>query len=216
MRASVEGAGIVGTNRARRTAGAGLFAALLLASASACGTDDDGASPANGGRHASADKPSGSHAERSMVGLDLLTAMKQTADDGKGFGLKDATSLGRHVDPGQARKYVVCFEKVVPRLSAVDLFAVPSDEKCPKKRGAVAPAPETPDAVGKTLVGSLPGILMTGYDPKHIKVFKTSDPDTPVQPKPLADWHVCAQSPKAGRDFDASADVELHVAKKCP
>ncbi|MBR8643562.1 hypothetical protein KEF29_39855 [Streptomyces tuirus] len=72
---------------------------------------------------------------------DLMAFMKETADAGKGFSLKDATTLGRYIYPGAAEGYVVCFEKEVPDLQAVDLYAVPDKEKCPARPGGKAPAP---------------------------------------------------------------------------
>jgi hypothetical protein len=147
---------------------------------------------------------------------DLMAFMKETADAGKGFSLKDATALGRYIYPGAAEGYVVCFENEVPDLEAVDLYAVPDKENCPARLGGKAPAPRVPDLSGKQVEESLVEVLVTGYNPKRVKVVEADDPGRVIEPKPAAKWRVCAQKPRAGTVFDASDELRLEAAKKCP
>lgn len=149
------------------------------------------------------------------VGKKLLTVMRETADDGKGFSLKDATGLGRYVYPGRAADYVACFRREVPKLHALALYAVPKEEKCPTRVGAEVPVPKVPDLTGRRLEDSLESGLMAGYNPKRLRVFKAGDHTVVPSPRPLADWRVCSQSPKQRSDFDASVDMKLYVAKQC-
>ncbi|MER5446238.1 hypothetical protein ABT065_11440 [Streptomyces sp. NPDC002764] len=146
----------------------------------------------------------------------LLTVMEQTADDGKGFSLKDATGLGRYIYPGRAGEYVACFEKEVVQLQAVALYAVPRSESCPSRLGAEVPVPNVPEFRGGRLDDSLVKVLQAGYYPKRVRVFKVGDRSPVASPKRLAGWRVCGQSPKHGSVFAASADVSLYVAKDCP
>ncbi|MBR8643563.1 hypothetical protein KEF29_39860 [Streptomyces tuirus] len=57
---------------------------------------------------------------------------------------------------------------------------------------------------------------MTGYNPKRVKVVEVADPGRVIEPKPAAKWRVCAQKPRAGTVFDASDELRLQAAKKCP
>lgn len=142
--------------------------------------------------------------------------MEEVADDGKGFSLRDATNLGRYIYPGQARKYFVCFEKEAARLQATDLYAVPATEDCPTRIGATIPVPKVPDLSGSRVQEALEKALIAGYYPNRVNLFKVGAPTKEVSPKPLANWRVCHQEPKVGTTFDASADVKLHVATRCP
>ncbi|WP_432190697.1 hypothetical protein, partial [Streptomyces sp. Tue6028] len=114
-----------------------------------------------------------------------------------------------------ARQYTVCFEEDVPNLHAVDFYVVPYKEKCPSRQGEKRTAPRLPDVTGHRLGESLSVTLLTGYSPKHIRVYKESDPNTTVYPKPLVNWYVCSQSPRAKTKFNPSDTVELRVARKC-
>ncbi|MEH0442260.1 hypothetical protein QA811_00950 [Streptomyces sp. B21-102] len=148
---------------------------------------------------------------------NLLTAMKDVADSGKGFALKDATSLGRYVYHGQVSEYTACFRNEVPKLQAVDIYAVPKSENCPERLGMKVPASKFSSLIGRKVDASLSAALIAGYYPDHVKVFKVESPDSQVTaPKSLASWLVCAQEPKAGTAYDSSAAVRLYVAKKCP
>lgn len=154
-------------------------------------------------------------ATRTLGGRGLIAVMKETADAGKGFSLKDATNLGRYIYHGQADRYLACFEEEVPKMQAVDIYAVPATEKCPDRLGAEVPVPKAPDLSGGRVEESLLAALLTGYHPSRVKVFKANDSATPVPPEPLANWRVCTQRPRAGMKFDASAPMKLYVAKEC-
>ncbi|WP_329335173.1 hypothetical protein OG866_15540 [Streptomyces sp. NBC_00663] len=192
--------------------GAALVALAVAFSASISGCGQNGKGDTAGG----AEESAAQEVRREPSGEKLLTAMKNVADAGKGFALKDATGLGRYVYHGQVDGYIACFRKEVPKLQAVDLYAVPKAEKCPDKLGAKVSAPEFPDLTGHRVDTSLVDALMAGYHPDRVKVFKTDDPKTQVtDPKPLAKWRVCTQKPAAGTEFDRSADVRLYVAEAC-
>ena len=150
------------------------------------------------------------------AGEKLLTAMKGVADAGKGFTLKDATGLRRYVYYGQVDAYIACFRKEVPKLQAVEIYAVPKAEACPKRLGMKVHASKLSNLVGRKVDASLLAVLMAGYYPDHVKVFKVDDPDAEVAtPKALANWQVCVQEPRAGTEYVASTKVRLDVAKKC-
>ncbi|MCX5328575.1 MULTISPECIES: hypothetical protein [unclassified Streptomyces] len=147
----------------------------------------------------------------------LLTAMEDVADSGKGFALKDATSLGRYVYHGQVNEYTACFRKEVPKLQAVNIYAVPKAENCPERLGMKVPASKFSSLVGRKVDASLSAALIAGYYPDHVKVFKVKSPDSQVAaPQSLTNWLVCTQEPKAGTAYNSSAEVRLYVAKKCP
>ncbi|MFF1833408.1 hypothetical protein ACFVXE_04225 [Streptomyces sp. NPDC058231] len=155
-------------------------------------------------------------AVRVSAGTNLKSVMKDTADAGKGFSLKDATSLGRYIYFAAADRYVLCFKKDVPRMKAVDLYAVPVGERCPARIGARVPAPKVPRLSGKQVEKSLLAALVAGYNPKHVKVVNVADPTKVIDPEPTAKWQVCAQEPQAGTAFDASDEVRVRVAVDCP
>jgi hypothetical protein len=126
------------------------------------------------------------------------------------------TTMKKVSNAGQADFYTACFEVAVPKLQAVDLYAVPTGEKCPSRLHGDAPPPSVPDFVGKRIQNSLIRALTTGYYPKRTKVFK--DPDFSkgaVPPKPLANWTVCGQQPQAGTVFRAMDTIKLYAAKDC-
>lgn len=149
-------------------------------------------------------------------GEKLLTAMEDVADSGKGFALKDATNLGRYVYHGQVGEYTACFRKEVPKLQAVDIYAVPKVENCPERLGLKVPASKLSNLVGRKVETSLSAALIAGYYPERVKVFKVDAPESQVAtPKSLASWRVCNQEPRAGTAYVASAEVRLYVSKKC-
>ncbi|MGW6523148.1 hypothetical protein [Streptomyces sp. NPDC054962] len=168
---------------------------------------------AGGAEHGNVD---GSHGVVRVSGrVKLLAVMEQTADAGKGFALKDATSLGRYIYLGQPERYIACFKREKPGMQAVELYAVPVVERCPDRLGAEVSAPKVPDLRNGKVEKSLISALVAGYDPKRLKVFKVEDPAVAVAPKPLAQWQVCAQNPTAGTMFEASGEMRLQVAKRC-
>jgi hypothetical protein len=142
--------------------------------------------------------------------------MEQAADVGKGFALKDATSIGRYIYPGRPEQYVVCFKKENPQMEAVELYAVLAAENCPNRLGAHVPMPKVPNLNGDNLDESYASAMIAGYDPKRLKVFKVGDPATAIDPKGAAQWQVCEQDPRAGVVFDPANDMRLQVAKRCP
>ncbi|WOX12254.1 hypothetical protein [Streptomyces sp. N50] len=185
------------------------FSALIVA----CGRN--GNSEPNAADSSSASIYRGMRAEPS--GEKLLTAMKDVADSGEGFTLKDATSLGRYVYHGQVGEYIACFRKGVPKLQAVEIYAVPKAESCPERLGMRVQASKLSSLVGQKLDASLLAVLVAGYYPDHVKVFKADAPESQVaNPKSLASWQVCVQEPRAGTEYVASAKVRLYVAEKCP
>ncbi|WP_328342985.1 hypothetical protein OG873_27755 [Streptomyces violaceus] len=197
--------------RVRGAAWVALVAALAVL-ATACGGSGD-PDKSDSARKAA---PAPGKAKPVPGRADLMAFMKETADTGKGFALKDATALGRYIYPAAAKGYVVCFEKEVPDLAAVDLYAVPDKENCPARPGGKAPALRVPDLNGKQVEESLVEALVTGYNPKRVKVAEAGDPGRVIEPKPAAKWRVCAQKPRAGTVFDASDGLRLQAAKKCP
>ncbi|WP_328932717.1 MULTISPECIES: hypothetical protein [unclassified Streptomyces] len=189
--------------------------ALIIAfSASVVACERNGNAEPNAAGNSSAIIYRGMRAEPS--GENLLTAMKDVADSGEGFTLKDATSLGRYVYHGQVGEYVACFRKGVPKLQAVEIYAVPKAESCPEKLGMKVQSSKLSSLVGQKLDASLLAVLVAGYYPDHVKVFKADAPESQVaNPKSLASWQVCVQEPGAGTEYVASAKVRLYVAKKC-
>ncbi|RST24805.1 hypothetical protein EF908_03270 [Streptomyces sp. WAC04770] len=145
----------------------------------------------------------------------LIEVMKEIADSGKGFSLKDATNLGRYIYHGQVSEYLPCFAKEVPKLQAVDLYVVRATEKCPPTLGAKVAVPTVPDFTGQRLENSMLTALLTGYRPDHALVFKVNDDSSPASPEPLAKWQVCSQDPKAHTNFDALDHMNLYVAEDC-
>ncbi|TYR65402.1 hypothetical protein [Streptomyces parvus] len=194
---------------ARYVAGV-VFPALLMVAVSGC---------VDGGNQTPSPESDGAERNKNVIrdlkGEELLAVMKETADAGKGFSLRDATNLERYIYHGRANRYVACFGKEAPKLQAVDLYAVPEGEKCPDELGSVAPAPRIPDLVGQPVEKSFLELLLTGYPPERIKVFKVENPAVPVSPEPLAKWRVCAQQPNPNAKFDASDRAKIHVATKC-
>ena len=147
--------------------------------------------------------------------VKLVTAMEQAADAGKGFALKDATSVGRYIYLGKPEQYLVCFKKENSHMRAVDLYAVPIVEKCPARLGMPTAAPKVPKLSGEKVQESYVSAMMAGYDPKRLKVLNVEDPDTAIDPKFVAQWRVCEQSPQAGTAFDPADEVRLQAAKRC-
>lgn len=185
-----------------------VFSALIVA------CERNGSAQPNAADGSSASIYRGTRAE--PAGEKLLTAMKDVADSGEGFTLKDATSLGRYVYHGQVGEYIACFRKGVPKLQAVEIYAVPKAESCPEKLGMKVQASKISSLVGQKLDASLMAVLVAGYYPDHVKVFKADAPESQVaNPKSLASWQVCVQEPRAGTEYVASAKVRLYVAKKC-
>ncbi|MFD0338821.1 hypothetical protein ACFVH0_08980 [Streptomyces sp. NPDC127117] len=145
-----------------------------------------------------------------------MTVMKETADAGKGFSLKDATSLGRYIYEGRVQHYSACFEKEVPEFRAVDIYVVPVTERCPARPGVSVSVPKAPDLTGGRVEESLLEALLSGYYPKRLQVFKIGDSSKSVPPRPLANWRVCAQNPEGGTKLDVAGSMKFYVAKKCP
>ncbi|MEV6289146.1 hypothetical protein AB0M41_01650 [Streptomyces sp. NPDC051896] len=174
-----------------------------------------------GGTEGAGNRPAGGpqHVTRAPEGEDLLTTMKKVADSGKGFSLKDATSLDRYIYPAEAKAFVTCFQVAEPKMQAVDIYAAPKTEKCPVRLHARVTAPKVPKLTGERVDESLLKALNTGYFPNRLKVSTSSDFGNPVpmaSAKPFANWHVCAQNPGSGAVFDAKMQLKLYAAKKCP
>ncbi|MBR8642972.1 PASTA domain-containing protein [Streptomyces tuirus] len=125
----------------------------------------------------------------------LDDVMKEKADEGKGFSLRDATDLNRYVSPAHAEKFKVCFEEEKPNLRAVVLFTVRSSETCPPKVGAEWKADATPDVVGMDLRKATDRLVLTGYTPQHIHVDATGGTVTKER---SWSYKVCTQSPAVG------------------
>ncbi|MEV6052334.1 hypothetical protein [Streptomyces sp. NPDC052107] len=173
-----------------------------------------------GGTEGAGSRPGGpQHVMRAPDGENLLTTMKKVADNGKGFSLKDATSLDRYIYPAEAKAFVTCFQVADPKMQAVDIYASPKTEKCPVRLHARVTAPKVPKLTGARVDESLLKALNTGYFPDRLKVSRSSDFGNPVpmaSAKPFASWRVCAQNPESGTAFDAKMQMKLYAAKKCP
>ena len=105
----------------------------------------------------------------------------------------------------------------MPKLQAVNIYAVPKAENCPERLGMKVPASKFSSLVGRKVDASLSAAVIAGYYPDHVKVFKVKSPDSQVAaPQSLTNWLVCTQEPKAGTAYNSSAEVRLYVAKKCP
>lgn len=142
----------------------------------------------------------------------LYTAMTEKADEGKGFSLRDATGLDRHVSPAHAKKFKVCFEKEKPNLRAVVLYAVRNSETCPHKVGTGGKADGTPDVVGTRLRKATDQLVLTGYPPKHIHVDVDGEP---VSEARSWSYEVCRQSPAAGTPFSSDLEPRLVISASC-
>ncbi|GHD20232.1 hypothetical protein GCM10010313_52430 [Streptomyces violarus] len=142
----------------------------------------------------------------------LDAVMKEKADEGKGFSLRDATDLNRYVSPAHAEKFKVCFEKEKPNLSAVVLFTVRSSERCPPRVGAEGKADATPDLVGMELRKATDRLVLTGYTPKHIHVDATGGT---VSEERSWSYKVCRQNPAVGTPFSADLEPRLVIAASC-
>ncbi|MFF7451308.1 MULTISPECIES: hypothetical protein [unclassified Streptomyces] len=191
---------------------AGTAAALaILAGATACGSgnaDEEGREPV------AASTQKESLARPAKGPLDV--AMRKTADQRKGFSLRDATSLGRYVSPAYAKKFKVCFEKEKPNLSAVVLFAVRNSETCPHKIGAEAKAgakaDATPDVVGTRLRKATEQLVLAGHAPQHIHVDVSGKA---VSTERSWSYEVCEQTPSAGTPFSADLRPRLVISASC-
>ncbi|MGW2885816.1 hypothetical protein ACWDDN_10765 [Streptomyces griseoruber] len=148
--------------------------------------------------------------------VKLVTAIEQAADAGEGFALRDATSIGRYIYLGKPEGYLVCFKKENLKMQAVELYAVPEVENCPTRLGAHMATPEVPKLIGDEVQESYVSAMMAGYAPKRLKVFNADDPDTAMDPKSVAQWEVCEQSPRTGEAFDPADEMRLQVAERCP
>ncbi|MFF8031696.1 PASTA domain-containing protein [Streptomyces sp. NPDC016626] len=142
--------------------------------------------------------------------LDI--AMKEKADQRKGFALRDATGLDRYVSPAHAKKFKVCFEKNKPNLGAVVIFAVRNSETCPRKVGTQREVGTTPNVVGMHLREAADRLVLAGYAPKRIHVDATGEP---VSEARSWSYRVCEQSPAAGTPFSADLGPRLVIAASC-
>ncbi|CAM5387267.1 hypothetical protein SPURM210S_07802 [Streptomyces purpurascens] len=182
-------------------------ALTVLAGMTACGS---GASGEERGEPVAAHGEAESTAHPAEGPLNVV--MKEKADEGKGFSLRDATDLNRYVSPAHAEKFKVCFEKEKPSLSAVVLFTVRSSETCPPRVGAEGKADATPDVVGTELRKATDRLVLTGYTPKHIHVDATGGT---VSKERSWSYKVCEQSPTAGTPFSADLEPRLVIAASC-
>ncbi|NUT29147.1 MAG: hypothetical protein HOV84_25115 [Streptomyces sp.] len=148
------------------------------------------------------------------VDLPLDTAMKTAADQGKGFSLRDATSLGRYISPAYASHFKACFEKQKPNLSAVDYFAVRRSEKCPLRVGGDMPPGKTPKVLGVNLRKAAQQLVEAGFAPDHISV-DTLDAKGRRTGGRHWSWKVCKQNPTAGTPFSADLRPKLVVEASC-
>lgn len=170
---------------------AGTAATLaIFAGVSACGSATAGEEH---GKPAAANDESESPILPAKGPLD--SAMRETADQRKGFSLRDATGLNRYVSPAHAKKFKVCFEKEKPNLSAVIFFAVRNSETCPSKVGAEVKAGATPNVVGTQLRKATDQLVLAGYAPPHIRVDVSGKA---VSKERSWSYEVCGQTPAAG------------------
>ncbi|CAL9488976.1 hypothetical protein [Streptomyces sp. enrichment culture] len=197
----------VSEGRVRGFLASAAAALTILAGITACGS---GAAGEERGKPVAAHAENESAARLAEGPLDI--AMKEKADQGKGFALRDATSLDRYVSPAHAKKFKVCFEKEKPNLSAVVLFAVRSSETCPRKVGAGGEADATPNVVGMRLRKAADRLVLAGHAPKRIRVDATGDP---VSEARSWSYEVCEQSPAAGAPFSADRGPWLVIAASC-
>ncbi|MFJ6650514.1 PASTA domain-containing protein [Streptomyces sp. NPDC091290] len=177
-------------------------ALTILLAATACGEQGSGS--------ASAERET---PVRSVNGR-LDTAIKATADQGKGFSLKDATSLGRFVNLAHAKDFKVCFEKERPELSAVDIFAVPRSERCPLQLGEERLPGKTPEVLGLSVREAVGRLTDAGYHPKSISV-EVKDKDGRKVDGRHWSWKVCKQNPVAGATFSADSKPRVLVQASC-
>jgi hypothetical protein len=187
---------------------ASMTAALaILAGTTACGS---GTAGEEHGEPVAASDENESTAHPTKGPLDI--AMRENADQSKGFSLRDATRLDRYVSPAHAKKFKVCFEKEKPNLSAVILFAVRNSETCPEKVGAEAKADVTPNVVGTHLRKAADQLVLAGYAPTHIRVDVTGKT---VSKERSWSYEVCRQTPAAGTPFSADLRPRLVISASC-
>lgn len=140
--------------------------------------------------------------------------MKAAADDGKGFSLKDATSLNRYISPAQARDFKACYARDRPEISAVDLFAVPRAESCPARLGEEALPGKTPKVLGLSVREASNRLTAAGYSPQSISVNLEGEGADTVEEHRWS-WQVCEQSPAAGTLFSADSNPRLVAKASC-
>ncbi|AZP19362.1 hypothetical protein EJC51_26810 [Streptomyces aquilus] len=191
---------------------AGPAAALaILAGVTACGS---GTAGEERGKPVAAHEETESPVHPAKGPLDI--AMRKTADDRKGFSLRDATGLNRFVSPAHAKKFKVCFEKEKPNLSAVILFAVRNSETCPREVGAEAKADAkadaTPNVVGTQLRKAADQLVLAGYAPRHIHVDISGKA---VSKERSWSYEVCGQTPAAGTPYSADLRPRLVISASC-
>ncbi|MFC9506048.1 hypothetical protein [Streptomyces sp. NPDC057002] len=179
----------------------------VLAGVTACGS---GTAGEERGEPVAAHGEAESTAHPAKGPLDVV--MKEKADEGKGFSLRDATDLNRYVSPAHAEKFKVCFEKEKPDLKAVVLFTVRSSETCPPRVGAEGKADATPDIEGMALRKATDRLVLSGYTPRHIHVDATGGT---VSKERSWSYKVCEQSPAAGTPFSADVKARLVIAASC-
>ncbi|MGI5378336.1 hypothetical protein ACQEV2_29625 [Streptomyces sp. CA-251387] len=148
------------------------------------------------------------------IDLPLDTAMKAAADQGKGFALRDATSLGRYISPAYAGNFKACFEKQKPNLRAVDFFAVRRSEKCPLRVGDDIPPGKTPKVLGVSLRTAVHQLVEAGFAPDHISVDTLDEAGNRTNERHWS-WEVCTQNPTAGTPFSADLKPKLVVEASC-
>ncbi|MFI7412576.1 hypothetical protein ACIBU0_28275 [Streptomyces sp. NPDC049627] len=190
---------------------AGSAAALaILGSATACGHQGTTGEE----RTESTEVRATDEASVRRVDLPLDTAMKAAADQGKGFSLRDATSLGRYISPAYASRFKACFERQKPNLKAVDFFVVRRSEKCPLRVGDDMPPGTTPKVLGVTLRKAVHQLVEAGFAPDHISV-DTLDAKGHKTNERHWSWEVCTQNPTAGTPFSAALKPKLVVKASC-
>lgn len=187
-----------------------IAALAILGGATACGHQGT----ADEERAASSAARTADESSIRRVNLPLDTAMKAAADQGKGFSLRDATSLGRYISPAYASHFKACFEKQKPNLSAVDYFAVRRSEKCPPRIGEDMPPGKTPKVLGVNLRKAVHQLVEAGFAPDHISV-DTLDANGRRTGGRHWSWEVCKQKPPAGTPFSADLRPKLVVEASC-
>ncbi|WP_164302433.1 PASTA domain-containing protein [Streptomyces sp. SID14478] len=175
----------------------------MVAGTSACGGATEGEA------HKNAPAPSAR-----VITMRLDAAMEKTADQGKGFALRDATSLGRYISPAGAKNFKTCFERDKPKLSAVEIFVVRRPETCPSRIGGAIPPEQVPAVTGMDVRTAAERLVALGYDPKHISVDAEQQDGHKAKGTHWS-WKVCAQTPAAGTPFSAKAMPKVTVRSAC-
>ncbi|RAJ67927.1 hypothetical protein K388_00670 [Streptomyces sp. KhCrAH-43] len=192
-----------------KSLGRGMASVLAVTALSAgCSNHtSDGTTPAAGRGPASTPLPADS----------LPVKMKEAVEKDLGYSVRDATDLGRTVDLQHAELWRACLTREGDGPDSVDFGAVPRGEKCPTHWNAHVPTPRTPDLIGTDFEKSYGRLLKTGYNSGFIEVFYGGPGIVDQQDVSRVHGEICSQSPEPGELYDASENVELHVATgKCP